>query len=202
MPASHPVCQEILPIELVSFTADACKENKICLKWETASESENDHYDVERSGDALDFRTVISVPSKAPNGSSHYRISYSCIDESPLSGVDYYRLKQVDKDKSSTYSKIITAHTDLKSGLQFLVYPNYNSGEFTAQITGTAKLGNVIILLRDASGNIVYKALHFVEDISAQLRVVPATKLPAGFYSCTFITDNEEHVMKILVSAF
>ena len=201
LPDNIPFCMSFLPIELIKFLAESCELNKICFNWETASENNNNHYEVERSSDALDYRMVYAADSKAPSGNSHYKLLYSGIDNEPLNGISYYRLKQVDNDFTKTYSKVISVHLALDEGLQFLVFPNVNSGEFTAQIIGLKKDENVSVFLRDAQGAIVYKGLHHVTANSSILKVVPSYKLNDGFYFCSLIIDNTEYVVRIIVDS-
>lgn len=201
LPPSHPYCASVLPIELTYFKAETCRYDEICFNWETVAEINNHHYEVERSSDAVNFRTVLVLDSKAPDGNSHYQISYTGTDESPVTGINYYRLKQVDFDNSNTYSKIISVHLVVEKELQFLVFPNFNSGEFTAQITGLKKSENISVLLRDPAGSIVYKALHHVDEAFTKIKVVPQFKLHDGIYFCSFIIGNSEHVVKIIVDS-
>jgi hypothetical protein len=199
LPKTYKICAALLPVELVNFEAGVCDYSKICFNWQTVSERNNHHYEVERSSDALGFKMICKVPSKAPGGNSYYSISYSGVDETPNNGINYYRLKQVDNNQSSSFSKVISARLASNDGLQFLIYPNPNSGEFTAQITGLKYDENIQVLLRDSEGAIVYKGLHHVEANSSLLQVVPALKLKDGFYFCSFIIEETEYVVKIIV---
>lgn len=202
LPVDFPVCAAILPVELINFTAEPCGYDKICFNWETASENNNNHYEVERSSDAIDYRMVFASESKAPGGNSHYNINYNGIDEFPLNGINYYRLKQIDNDRTSVYSKVISVHLVPDQGLQFLIYPNPNPGEFTAQVTGLTNDENISVLLRDTEGSIVYKGFHHVEFDSPTLKVVPPFKLKDGFYFCSFIINDEEYIVRIVVGSF
>jgi len=93
-----------LPVVLKSF--DAKKENtKVVLKWETSSEVNNDYFVVERSSDALAWSDLATVKGAETTKDIQ---SYRTADEQPLSNVNYYRLKQVDFDKTSTYSSIVS----------------------------------------------------------------------------------------------
>lgn len=202
LPESHPFCASVLPIELTYFKAETCNFNKICFNWETATENNNNHFEIERSMDAIDFRMILATDSKALGGNSLYKISYKSIDETPLNGINYYRLKQVDNDFKNTYSKIISVHFASEEGLQFLIFPNYNSGAFTAQIAGLNKGGNLSVLIRNPSGSILYKAWHHVDDVFSEIKVVPDVKLDDGIYFCSFIIDDNEHVVKFIVKSF
>jgi hypothetical protein len=202
LPPSLAYCASVLPIELVSFTVETHQDDKIYLKWETVTETDNDHYEVERSSDAADFENICIQNSKAPGGNSLYKIDYAYRDEEPLTGTNYYRLKQVDRDGSFTYSKIISAHLDEESEMNFMIYPNYDSNVFTAKVSGLNSAGSMTILLRDVAGNIVYKVLNFVNDTNVQINIAPEMKLTKGYYFCSFIVHDKEHIVKMLVTDF
>ncbi|WP_347156440.1 T9SS C-terminal target domain-containing protein [Pontibacter chitinilyticus] len=94
----------VLPVELVSFTAKL-KADLVELAWQTASEKESDHYDVERSiGNSL-FEPIGRVAGK---GTTAQVSDYTFTDEQPQPGTSYYRLKQTDTDGSYTYSAVAT----------------------------------------------------------------------------------------------
>ena len=83
-----------LPIDLVSF--DASQKNKqVELNWETASETNNDFFTVERS---MDGRLFAQIGHIAGAGSSEFSQKYSFIDKNPKRGTNYYRLSQTDFD--------------------------------------------------------------------------------------------------------
>lgn len=82
----------LLPVELVSFEARPVNSTSE-LTWETASESNCDYFDVQRSADGINF---ISIGRVQGAGTSNVRRTYQFIDEAPSARVNYYRLKQVD----------------------------------------------------------------------------------------------------------
>jgi hypothetical protein len=94
-----------LPVKLVFFEAVLNPENKVNINWSTASEVNSAYFEIERSSDAIDFTGIDSTPAA---GNSEETINYSAIDDNPLPGISYYRLKQVDLDGSFTYSEIVS----------------------------------------------------------------------------------------------
>ena len=94
-----------LPVELVSFTATPASEGKVNLDWTTASEIDNDHFEVERSDDAVNFTNIENVKG---NGTTTQTTNYHTVDHNPLNGTSYYRLKQVDVDGKHAYSHIVS----------------------------------------------------------------------------------------------
>jgi biopolymer transport protein ExbB len=114
----------VLPIELLLFEAIP-KDGRVKLIWSTASETNNDHFTVERSANGSDWEEIAEVDGA---GTSNERIDYSKWDENPLDGVSYYRLKQTDSDETVSYSWI--RKVDIDSEFTFKVYPNPSKGEF------------------------------------------------------------------------
>jgi hypothetical protein len=82
------------PVELLSFSAKKNGE-KTGIQWETASEQNNDYFLVQRATENLDYQTIAKIQG---SGHSNQIQTYSFTDENPVSGVNYYRLKQVDFD--------------------------------------------------------------------------------------------------------
>ncbi|ADY50646.1 hypothetical protein Pedsa_0058 [Pseudopedobacter saltans DSM 12145] len=87
-----------LPVSLTSFNA-AKTQNGVQLKWQTASEQNNQYFDVLRSVNGKDF---VSIGIVNGAGTTSEARSYFFIDHSPVSGYNYYKLKQVDGDGKST----------------------------------------------------------------------------------------------------
>ncbi len=85
-----------LPVELLDFSAQyEASRDVVRLHWSTASEINNGYFCVERSSDAQVFTEQIRVKG---SGTTTGVVSYKAIDDAPLRGVSYYRLKQVDYD--------------------------------------------------------------------------------------------------------
>ena len=138
-----------LPVSLTSFTGK--KEiNGIRLNWKTASELNNDHFDILRSGDGKSFNTLTSVSG---NGTSNQVNNYNYLDNAPESGTNYYQLNQVDKDGAATKSNIIAVSNSLSGQQAFTldVSGNTLNTSFDAIASGTAT-----IIIHDLSGRSVF----------------------------------------------
>ncbi|MFN0293494.1 T9SS type A sorting domain-containing protein [Pedobacter helvus] len=108
-----------LPISLKSFTVKKADQGAE-LKWSTASENNNDHFDLERS---LDGKSFVLIGSISGAGNSSTIRNYSFIDKYPSVGTNYYRLKQVDKNDDFTLSDLV--HLDYNfSAVKISIYPN------------------------------------------------------------------------------
>ena len=112
-----------LPLELLSFSARASGEESL-LDWKTTMELNNSHFEVERSEYGKTFTKIGEVKG---SGTTSGIVSYSYVDKQPVSGKNYYRLKQVDYDGASTYSAIRAVSFDKSESI--VLYPNPTSGE-------------------------------------------------------------------------
>ncbi|MBC9810971.1 hypothetical protein H9Y05_00640 [Crocinitomicaceae bacterium CZZ-1] len=100
-----------LPIELVSFTGDTTDRMNI-LKWQTATEKNNSHFNLERSIDGSNWIHLVTLPGA---GTIHYPQEYRYSDTDFEHTVNYYRLKQIDFDGREKSSDIISLDNSLKT---------------------------------------------------------------------------------------
>lgn len=107
-----------LPIELLSFNAERVNK-EVDLFWSTAMEINNDYFSLERSADAINFECLGHVDGA---GNSQAQLNYTYIDENPLTGVSYYRLKQTDFNGNYKYSNIVAVN--IKEVEIINIYPN------------------------------------------------------------------------------
>jgi len=114
-----------LPIELTSFNSD-CENKKAVLKWTTATETNSDYCLIERSADAITWKTIGRVLSV---GNSTTLNNYSFTDEEPFIGNCYYHLKQTDFKGDFKYSNIIYSENCKQNFIELDIYPNPGNGK-------------------------------------------------------------------------
>jgi hypothetical protein len=109
-----------LPVELVSFTATMnTNQREVDLDWQTASESNNDYFTIERSKFGDSWEEVNQI---AGAGNSSVNVYYHDVDVQPFYGESYYRLKQTDFDGQFEYSAAVRVnHFDIT---EIAIYPN------------------------------------------------------------------------------
>ncbi len=93
-----------LPVELTAFTAKASGQSTL-LTFSTATESNNSHFVIERGADVRTFSGIGQVRGA---GTTQEPQSYTFTDEKPLSGTNYYRLRQVDYDGTESFSQVLS----------------------------------------------------------------------------------------------
>ena len=137
----------LLNTDIASIKTDA-KTNILAaaalLKWETSRETNSALYEVERSQDALLFSKIGTVTAAGNSSAGQF---YSFTDFQPQPGLNYYRLKQVDKDGGFTYSpaRVVRFGENLGAGVKY--YPNPTNGilniELDEQLVKESKIVNI-----------------------------------------------------------
>jgi hypothetical protein len=174
-----------LPVELTDFYANT-KEGKNLLEWQTASEHQNKQFVIERSSGVDDF---IEIGKRKGSGNSKVINSYDFIDEAPLKGINYYRLKQENFDGTYDYSETIAVVADENNPVS--VYPNPTTdGRFKLATTQIIQPG-VYIYSTDM------KLIKTVEANNSKELEVSLTELTDGMYYLIFNSGGEQQIKKI-----
>lgn len=180
-----------LPIELLSFTA-ANDGDRVLATWATATETNNDRFELERSADAQVFERIGTVPGA---GNSQSQLQYAFADESPLGGISYYRLKQVDYDGQYSYSDVVAVQRDAEDR-KLQLWPNPVVDQLTVRVPGTSTPNAVMV--HDAAGRLVLE-----RDLSQLTGTVDLDMngTPAGILFVTvFMADGQvlqERIVKL-----
>jgi uncharacterized repeat protein (TIGR01451 family) len=176
-------CNVTTPVEFIHFTASHAG-NDALLNWSTASENNNDHFDVERSPDGIHYQKIASVKGK---GNSNSISEYSFKDENIPAGELYYRLVQVDSEGNNNDSKTITLDGTDKD--QILVYPNPFSPITTIKVLRGGQT-RIYITAINATGVEVYSRGHFTNE-----DIVIGNGFAAGMY---MVQINDGEIIKHL----
>jgi len=174
----------ILPTTLSNFVVT--KVNKTALvKWTTATEINSKNFEVQRSIDGSNFATVGTIAAKG------FASDYNFVDEKPFTGVNYYRLKQVDNDGKFALSAVKSVKFDTDNKFVVNIYPNPATDILNVRLTnGEAKQINILNTL----GKIVY---------STNVTTIGATQLPiknlsAGTYFVEIVSNENRVVEKFI----
>jgi hypothetical protein len=185
-----------LPIELASFEARR-NGSRVDLLWETASELNNDYFEVERSQDGTTFTAFARVEGQ---GTKAGETAYTLTDEKPFSGRSYYRLKQVDFDQSVHYSKVVSVELNSSGQQTFMVYPNpATEDQFTVQLSGIGGDERVVVRISDLLGRVVYQA-----EFSTGMSLTPEFQieragLSKGVYIITLLHSRGQTSSRLVI---
>jgi hypothetical protein len=143
-----------LPIELLRFNARLI-DTHVAIDWATASELNNDYFVVERAGEDLVWEQLMTVNGA---GNSNELIRYQEKDRSPLRGISYYRLKQVDFDGEFSYSDPVSIfNPEAGPSEEVFMYPNpVKGGEVFFRIPVAFRKFATTVSVHDASGKLIF----------------------------------------------
>lgn len=179
-----------LPVKLLFFTAHVDQQRAVQLVWATSSESNNRYFSIERSADGENFTTIKNVSAA---GNSVQKIQYEAIDQSPLVGLAYYRLKQTDFDGHFSYSKIVAVAV----ASSFSVYPNPTAnGVFFVRLDSN-QYEYVLLTVKDSQGLTIIEKKY--DNPDNPLCIESAKVLTPGFYRVTIKTVKGTQNVKLIV---
>lgn len=156
---TNPDCQSVtttytlpngcapLPVHWLSFTGRDIGR-RVQLNWVTDYEPDNSHFEIEKQNTRGEWITLTRQNSKGLNGGNYFQL-----DENPMP-VNFYRLKQVNTDLTYTYSAIVKV--EMKSGNNFLVYPNPVKEQLNVEFPESYRKGTVRLI--SSVGEVVYQA--------------------------------------------
>ena len=145
-----------LPVSILSFTAKP-NNKTIQTNWQSSTEQNTNHFIIQHCTDGSSF-TDIGTVKAIGSGANGYQFT----DNSPTNGINYYRLKSVDKDGSFSYSKVVSVQFTVNSN-QLAVFPNPTKDKVTvrgnhiAAVQVVDNMGRVIktVSFKDASNPVL-----------------------------------------------
>jgi hypothetical protein len=170
-----------LPVTLTSFVATAAPNRTVQLRWTTASEVNNDFFEVQHS---LDGRTFAAIGRVQGHGNAVQASTYLFTDPAPSdAATHYYRLRQVDLDGASTFGPMqaITL-TPGSSAIQLSVAPNPTTSDnlrIQVQYAGAAPTA-ATLTVRNALGQALVNQPVVLQPGATAL--APSTRLLPGVY--------------------
>ncbi len=187
-----PSSSGVLPIELLNFEGQK-EASKVKLFWTTSIEKDNDYFTVERSSDGLNFNSIGSLKGKE---NSLVNVNYELYDNNPLSGINYYRLKQTNLNKTYKYSQTITIQ--FNDDYNFSIFPNpiNNNQSLLIKLNNSFK-SQVELNIYDGSGKIVIsRTLKLLEQKEITIENL---NLSSGLYIVRLNNDFMNITKKLIV---
>jgi hypothetical protein len=179
-----------LPIELLYFKAEDA-DSRVRINWATGTELNCDYFDVQRSVDGQAYVTISTVKGV---GDSKIKKEYVTYDSSPLFGISYYRLKQVDIDGVYTLSDWTSINRGKKqSSNQIRIYPNPISDNFLHIEASLNASQDVQIKLIDALGKVIHQQKSSITTDNNKVDIDVANVLVGVYF--VEITDSEGQLL-------
>jgi len=166
-----------MPVSLLSFNARR-QEAVVALDWVTTQETNSSHFEIQRSTDGLDWRSIGSVGAALESSSNK---NYRFLDLDPVSGENLYRLKMIDMDGSFTYSRITSVRFDAGK-TEISIFPNPVTERLFLQVRDAQAVRRIAIY--NLSGTIVSSFDAYPNG------GIPLQNLPAGLYLLQVSTSD------------
>ena len=181
-------CTGLLPVTLLDFTA-VKNNNQVAVQWNVNKEINFKQYEVERSVDGTNFNRIGIVNAQ---GIEQYNFT-----DNNLPGVKtiFYRLKMIDIDGRSSYSKTVSIRLNPRTG-GITVYPNPAVNEVSVVLQQSLQSA-AVLKITDMAGREVVR-----QNVAAAQNNVKLTinQLPAGRYFVTIMSnDNLLHDSFVIV---
>jgi hypothetical protein len=186
--------QDPIPVELTSFSS-VVNENDVFLSWQTATETNNQGFEVERSS-GYEYRTVGFVPG---HGTTTEIQSYTFIDENVDVGNYTYRLKQIDYDGTIDYSNVV--EVVVAQPLEYKLSQNYPN-PFNPSTTisySISKDGLVTLIVYDVLGNAVSTLVNEFQPAGQVEIIFDASELSSGVYYYQLVSGDFTSTKKLIL---
>ena len=179
----------VVPVEMSLFTA-ILEGTAVSLDWQTASEEQNAGFFVQKSIDGKRWENLSFVEG---TGTTYEVQNYNFMDENPVNGINYYRLKQLDFDNNFEYSDIKTIQYGDKQNA-IAVYPNPVKDQLIIELPNNNT--NVQVNIFDLTGRKVIGQEIQTNEVQTS---IDFSKLENGIYMLQINGNNWQKVEKIVV---
>jgi hypothetical protein len=163
-----------LPVKMSALKL-AQQKDDVVVQWNTSSEINSNYFAIERSIDGIVFEEIGSLDAY---GNSEELTNYSFLDNNPINGKNYYRVKQVDIDNKFGYSSIASIDV-IKTLDDFAIIPNPSASRIKLYGLNTTSAYKIL----DGTGRTVQNGIVYLEEIDISV-------LPKGFYFLQVVKSN------------
>ena len=182
-----------LAIQLLDFNATLTRDKNVLLTWNVYTDNDALGFEVERSRDKNVWEKIAWVDINT----SVFASDYSLLDQQPMLGRSYYRLKMVEKSASSRFSSIRLIQIDQLHS-NFKIYPNPVTNYATVSFNSTANQSATLFLRSMAGELMIKKSIVLNEgDNRVQLAV---DGLSNGLYIVELVIPGKTFVNKLTVT--
>lgn len=165
------------------------------ISWSTLSETNNDHFIVERSDDALNFKSIGTVAGQG-NTTLVQRYSYADAIGSST-GVIYYRIKQVDADGKGSYSKTVSLRIGGARISNFTAYPNPFVSNIKIQVDASEK-EELVIRVNSLNGQTLITKRTPVQKGNNIIVIDNLQQLQPGIYMLEVVAKDGKHTQRLI----
>jgi hypothetical protein len=182
-------------ITLTNFKGVFTDQQEVDLNWSTMMEFEVDHFEIQRSGDGMNFQDIDSVESKMKISTNDYQLQYNYKDIHPLMGTSYYRVKVVGKNGNINQTPVVQINNSMAEGTR--IYPTLIQNN-TIFVETDKNLRGAKIEFFDLTGKKISETNWEILSNRQSAQVSKSGMLPTGTYVAR-LTANGQNVKNQLV---
>jgi hypothetical protein len=190
--ASTPLSGNIV---LTNFQGIFSENQSVDLSWTTMMESNVDYFEIQRSGDGLNFESVDSVQSKMNISTNVYQLQYNYTDIHPLVGISYYKIKVVGKNGYTNQSPVVQINNNPGEGTK--IFPTIVKNNIIF-IESNKNLRGAKVEFFELSGNKISETNWETLNVRQSVQVSKSGILPTGTYIAR-LTANGQNVISQLI---
>jgi hypothetical protein len=169
---------------------------QIDLSWATMMEAGIDHYEIQRSGDGMNFLGIDQIDSKMTISTNDFQLNYQYADAHPLSGISFYRIQIVGKDGSSYQTPVVQIINSVITGTR--IYPTVVQSN-TLFVESDKNLREVKMEFFDLSGNKISETNWSSLNGRQMVHVSKAGNLPTGTYVARLTANGQNVKSQMLI---
>ncbi len=170
-------------------------DQQIELSWATMMESGIDYYEIQRSGDGMNFVDIDQIDSKMSISTNDFQLNYQYADAHPLPGTSFYRIQIIGKDGSTNLTTVVEIINSAITGTR--IYPTVVQSN-TLFVESDKNLRDAKMEFFDLSGNKISETNWSSLNGRQTVQVSKAGNLPTGTYVAR-LTANGQNVKSQLV---
>jgi hypothetical protein len=175
-----------LPVEWLDFRAAPLDDRSVRLYWSVNQSADVSHFVVEKSRDGLSFSPLGPLAARPGIGLAHYETT----DAQPFAGLNYYRVRQFDRDGRASLSPVRSVVFGAAAA-EWSVFPSPLERGQSLRIFTPSELP-YRLRLYDVAGKMVLD-----RRLSGSVEL-PALSLPAGVYGYELLSDVKRATGKLV----
>jgi hypothetical protein len=191
----YPVISQSMPlmIQLFNFNATVTKEKNVMLSWKATADEDASGFEVESSIDQVRWEKIARVDVNRTN----IMADYNYLDQQPVRGRSYYRLKLLEASGASRYSPVRSVQID-QLATKLNLYPNPAKNDVTI-LFNTTQDQNATLLVRSVTGAVMIKKTITLQEGENRMKIY-LNGFSHGLYIVELTTSAKTYINKLTLT--
>ncbi|MBK9526460.1 MAG: T9SS type A sorting domain-containing protein [Bacteroidetes bacterium] len=187
-----------LPVELLYFSAEKSGKSSVLCTWATSSEINNDYFEVYAARELAGVFGYTKIAFVTGHGTTSEQNTYSIVDDQPVQGKNYYKLRQVDFDGQSKESEAVVVLFNSGKNFELIAVSPNPFSENPHLYLQANEAGKLVVQVENSIGQLIVKEEHYLNRGSRTLDLALPSSLSSGIYFVHLLFDGEQFVTKLV----